>query len=98
MKPRVKYWLVIEQMESSIFWDIKQCSPLIFNGRFGEICRLHLQDRRIKEARNEHEAGSAYYETSVDFQRRTRRYIPENRILHNHRCENLKSYNIINCK
>jgi hypothetical protein len=31
-------------------------------------------------------------ETSVDFQRTTRSYIPEDSILHNHRCENLKSY------
>jgi hypothetical protein len=29
----------------------------------------------------------------VDFQHATRRYIPEDRTLHNHRCENLKSYN-----
>jgi hypothetical protein len=31
-------------------------------------------------------------ETSVDFQRTTRRYIPEDRTFHNHRCGNLKSY------
>jgi hypothetical protein len=32
-------------------------------------------------------------EKSVDFQRTTRRYIPEDSTLHkNHRCENLKSY------
>jgi hypothetical protein len=31
-------------------------------------------------------------ETSVGFQQTTRRYIPEDNILHNHRCENLKSY------
>jgi hypothetical protein len=31
-------------------------------------------------------------ETSVDFQRTTQCYIPEDRILHNHRRENLKSY------
>jgi hypothetical protein len=31
-------------------------------------------------------------DTSVDFQRTTRRYIPEDRHLHNHRCQNLKSY------
>jgi hypothetical protein len=31
-------------------------------------------------------------ETSVDFQRTTRRYIPEDIIFHNHRCEGLKSY------
>jgi hypothetical protein len=30
-------------------------------------------------------------ETSVDFERTTRRYIPEVSTLHNHRCENLKS-------
>jgi hypothetical protein len=30
--------------------------------------------------------------TSVDFQRTTRRYTPEDRTLHNHRCEDLKSY------
>jgi hypothetical protein len=33
-------------------------------------------------------------ETSVDFQRTTRRYIPEDSAFLNHRCENLKSYNI----
>jgi hypothetical protein len=33
-------------------------------------------------------------ETSVDFQRTTRHYIPEERT-HNHRCENLKSYIIL---
>jgi hypothetical protein len=31
-------------------------------------------------------------ETSVDFQRTTQRYNPEDKTLHNHRCENLKSY------
>jgi hypothetical protein len=34
-------------------------------------------------------------ETSVDTQRTTRRYIPEDDTLHNHRCENLKSYMFI---
>jgi hypothetical protein len=32
-------------------------------------------------------------ETSVDFQRITQNYIPADRILHNHRCEKLRSYN-----
>jgi ABC-type transport system involved in cytochrome bd biosynthesis fused ATPase/permease subunit len=31
-------------------------------------------------------------QTLVDFQRTTRRYIPEVITVHNHRCENLKSY------
>jgi hypothetical protein len=30
-------------------------------------------------------------EMSLDFQRTTRCYIPEDRTLHNHRCENLRS-------
>jgi hypothetical protein len=33
-------------------------------------------------------------ETSVDFQRTTRRYVSEGSTLHNHRCENLKSYTV----
>jgi hypothetical protein len=33
-------------------------------------------------------------ETSVDTQRTTRGYIPEDDTLYNHRCENLKSYKI----
>jgi hypothetical protein len=32
-------------------------------------------------------------ETSVDIQRTTRRYIPEDGNLHNHSSENLKAYN-----
>jgi hypothetical protein len=35
-----------------------------------------------------------FSETSVNFQQTTRRYIPEDRILHNRRCENLKSCNV----
>jgi hypothetical protein len=35
-------------------------------------------------------------ETEGDFLRTTRRYIPEERTLHNHRCDNLKPH-IINC-
>jgi hypothetical protein len=37
------------------------------------------------------------FEMSVYFQRATRRYIPEDSILHNHRCENLKSYIALSC-
>jgi hypothetical protein len=33
-------------------------------------------------------------ETSVDFQRTTRRYSPEDSALHNYRCEDLKSYTV----
>jgi hypothetical protein len=33
-----------------------------------------------------------FSETSVDMQRTAQRYVPEDSTLHNHRCENLKSY------
>jgi hypothetical protein len=41
-----------------IFWDITPCSQLEVNRRFGGECRLHLQEARINQARNQHEAGS----------------------------------------
>jgi hypothetical protein len=36
-------------------------------------------------------------ETSVETQHTTRRHIPEDDTLHNHRCENLKSYIVFKC-
>jgi hypothetical protein len=41
-------------MKSSICWDTTPCSPLKANRRFGGICRLHIQDQRINQARNQH--------------------------------------------
>jgi hypothetical protein len=59
-------------MKSSIFWDITMCSPLKVNRRFGRICRLHLEGRRIGQTRNQHESR---------WQVTTRRYILEDREL-----------------
>jgi hypothetical protein len=73
--------------ESCIFWDITPCSPLKFNLRFGGTYRFRRQGRRslllsfalvssllyswtFKEA-------ACLSETSIDFKRTTRRYIPE---------------------
>jgi hypothetical protein len=81
-----------------IFWDIRPCSLVKINRRFGGIRGLHLQFRRISQGRNQLAtrftlvSSSAYFstlkmeetcssETSVDFQRAARRYIPEDRIL-----------------
>jgi hypothetical protein len=78
------------------------CSSLKVNRRFGGTCRLNLQgwrtgkqETRVKQiaSRDQLEMEeTCYSETSVDIQRTTRRYIPEDRTLHNHRCENLNSY------
>jgi hypothetical protein len=42
-------------MKSSISMDIMPCNSLKVNLRFGGICLLHLQGRRERKARNQHE-------------------------------------------
>jgi hypothetical protein len=73
-------------MKSTNFWDIMTCSSLRVNRRFEGTYRLHLHGRRISRAllatcwayfstlKIEEPSSS---ETSVDFQRATGRYIPE---------------------
>jgi hypothetical protein len=95
-------------LKGTIFWDITPCSPLNVNRRFGETYHLHLQGRRLLDTC--FYAGSCLVysstlkmealfssETSIDIERTTRRYIPEDSTLHNHRCENLKSYKYNYC-
>jgi hypothetical protein len=43
-------------MKGYISWDIAPCNPLKVNRRFGGTCRLHLQGRRINQARNQRES------------------------------------------
>jgi hypothetical protein len=93
-------------LKSTIFWDMTPCSLLSFNRRFGGTYRLHPETqwttrRYIPEDGNissifrmEMEAICSS-ETSVETQRTTRRHIPEDGTLHNHRCENLKSYKLL---
>jgi hypothetical protein len=84
-------------MKNSIFWDITPYSPLKGNRRFGGTCRLHLHGRRIILVSSacyllhadsllalffDPVKATCSSETSVEFQRITRRYIPENRTLH----------------
>jgi hypothetical protein len=47
-------------VKSSIFWDITPCNPLKVSRHFGGTCRLHLQSRRLTQARNQHDAGSEH--------------------------------------
>jgi hypothetical protein len=43
-------------MKSTMFRNITPCSPLEVNRRFGRTYRLHLQGRRISQARNQRES------------------------------------------
>jgi hypothetical protein len=82
--------------KSTVFWDITPCSSSKVNRRFGGnqrsllpfftlvSCSAYSLTLKMEETYSS--------ETSVDFQLTTRRYIPEDSALHNHRCENLKSY------
>jgi hypothetical protein len=90
------YVLTAVIMKTTIFRDITPCSTFRVNRRFGGTYNLHLQGRKISRARNQCEIrckhlapaslivnmeATSYSETSVDFQRTARRYIPEDRTL-----------------
>jgi hypothetical protein len=49
-------------LNSSVFRDIALCSPVKVNWNPGDAYLLHLQSRRISQARNLHEAGSKHSE------------------------------------
>jgi hypothetical protein len=83
---------------------ITTCSPLKVIRRFRGTCHHHLQDSRAllhtsfallscfdysSTLKMEAKCPSG---TSVDFEWTARRYVPEERPLHIHRCEILKSY------
>jgi hypothetical protein len=78
------------------------CNRLKVNRLFGGTYRLHFQDRRISQSRNQLLLlpPTRWFLAWLNlrpwrwrrFKRTTRRYIPEDRTLHNHGCENLRSY------
>jgi hypothetical protein len=99
-----RYWL-IHHIENDIsirfapeefcILDVKPCSPLKVNQCFGRTSSGSKKpgwQKVVNRAVDPEMEATCSSETSVDFQRTTRRYIPEERILHNSRCENLKSY------
>jgi hypothetical protein len=67
-------------------------SPIIRVVRHSAFYLLHVGF--LLELSFDPEDGATYSsETLGDFQRATQRYIPEDRTVHSHRRENLKSYN-----
>jgi hypothetical protein len=68
-------------MKSIIFWNMASRIRHLLVRWFAEPISSTLKMEAICSS-----------ETSVETQRTTRRHIPEDDTLHNHRCENLKSY------
>jgi hypothetical protein len=74
-------------MKSSIFWDTTQCSALksadVSEENFASIFSFEEyaeQETRVK-AGGKQSSATYFSETSADFQRTTRRCIPEDRTL-----------------
>jgi hypothetical protein len=69
-------------MKSTIFWNIRECSPLKFDPRFGGTYRLHLQGKKPAAYSSTLKMEAiCSSETSADFKRTTRRYIAEDTTL-----------------
>jgi hypothetical protein len=66
-------------MKNVVFWDVAQ-PPAHAGSPLADISTLKMEAIRSSE-------------TSVNT-RSTQRHIPEDDILHSHRCENLKSYSV----
>jgi hypothetical protein len=71
---------------SSIIREKTSCSPLEVNRRFGWTCRLHLQGRRIREARSQRESmrqAEGLLGLFIQFWRWTRHVPPKRRLTFN---------------
>jgi hypothetical protein len=58
-------------MKSSVFSDITPHNPVKVNGHLGETYSLHIQNQKLGQARNQHEADSnetiTYFLTKLIF-------------------------------
>jgi hypothetical protein len=96
--------------KTSSFWDVMICSPLKVNRTLRRNLSPPSWGRRLSQARNSDCLPLAFMlvssstlkkdlicssETSVEFRRNTRRYLPEDRSLHNYCCDNRKSISLL---
>jgi hypothetical protein len=79
-------------MKWSILQDRTPCILLKIYRRFGRAC-LYLQSRRISQVRKQQSRQALSKLRPIFNVFHSRPCIPENRTLHNHRCENLKFHN-----
>jgi hypothetical protein len=73
-------------------------SQPMFRKNIASIFRVEKQAEQETSVKAGVKQVIGSFETSVDFQRITQRYIPEDSTIHNHRYENFRSYNMGNIK
>jgi hypothetical protein len=82
----------ILQLENFYFLGYeKKCSSLKVKQHLGERC-LYYRGLRVSQARNQRQDGGMFLQNISWFSDTTRRYIPKDRTLYKHGCENHKSY------
>jgi hypothetical protein len=84
-----------EMLKTSVFLDVMPCRALKVNWHFWGTHFLYLQGQEICQTRNQQGAVSkatCFSRTLVDLQWTAWWYIPEDRNLHNHCYESLRSY------
>jgi hypothetical protein len=87
-------WRTSYILQSSVFRNISTCGPLKVKHNFGGTCRLHLQSRRITKQETSVKASgkqslkiplkmeaTCSSEMLVDFHRKSRHCVPEDRTL-----------------
>jgi hypothetical protein len=80
-------------LTEGIFFEILHTSLMLVFIAGTNILKSYQHEAGSKQALKMESTRSS--ETLVDFQRTTRRYIPEDGTFYNHRCENVKSYKCI---
>jgi hypothetical protein len=75
---------LMNSMKSSLFYEVNSASSLCY--------LLHAGSSLAYSSALKMEATYFSEKKMVDFQRTRRRYIPEEIILHNHHCQNFRSY------
>jgi hypothetical protein len=76
---------LVEYIEESTFW--RKISPQV-----GEYPKKEISIKQVARRATLKVKATCSSETSIDSERTTRRYIPEDITVHNHRFQNLKSY------
>jgi hypothetical protein len=72
-------------LKGTVFWGIT-----LYNLLKEEQLATYLHTGILFGLFDHEDGGDVFSKTSFDFKWATWHYIPEDRILHNHRCENLK--------